>query len=335
MRTCRNVLGLLQYRTIQDPREFEEVNLNKQDVEVQLGGCFLAIPALYNNDLSLNLAGMRQHVHFLIEHGLNVENSVVLVNGATGEFPVLTTEERKQTLETVVEAAGGKIAIIAGAQTSSTREAMEIAQHAQACGVTAVQVSPPFYYPPTDDDVFEHFAAIGSAAPKLGIVAYNTYWSGYNISVEMIGRLATIEQVVALKWCSANPLEYLLVFERFANDLGIIDNQLLPVANQMMGGIGANLHPAMFWPEWGSKVWELLKNKKWEEAQREVHRVLLPFYELFSEAAKYSGGEGHIDKVAMKMAGLPSSPNRPPTRPLPACFESKVEGFFDKIGFPR
>ena len=84
MRTCRNVLGRLQYRTIQDPREFEEVHLNKQDIETQLGGCFLAIPALYNNDLSLNLAGMRQHVHFLIEHGLNVENSVVLVNGATG-----------------------------------------------------------------------------------------------------------------------------------------------------------------------------------------------------------------------------------------------------------
>ena len=148
--------------------------MNKQDIETQLGGCFLAVPALYNDDQSLNLAGMRQHVHFLIEHGLNVENSVVLINGATGEFPVLTTAERKQTLETAVEAAGGKIAIIAGAQTSSTREAVEIAQHAQACGVAAVQVSPPFYYPPTDDDVFEHFAAIGSAAPKLGIVAYNT-----------------------------------------------------------------------------------------------------------------------------------------------------------------
>lgn len=309
--------------------------MNKQEVQASVGGCFLAIPAIYNDDLSMNLAGMRQHVHFLIEHGLNIENSVVLVNGASGEFPVLTIEERKQTLETVVEAAEGKLAIIAGAQTSSTRDAVEIAQHAQACGVSATQVSPPFYYPPTDDDVFEHFAAIANAAPKLGIVVYNTHWLGYDINAEMIGRLATIDQVAAVKWCSANVVDYLLVFERFAKDLGIIDNQLLSVTNMMMGGIGANLHPAMFWPEWGIKVWTLLEKKKWEEAQREVYRVLIPFYELGQEAARYSGGEGHIDKVAMKMAGLPSSSNRPPTRPLPACFESKVESFFAKVGFPR
>lgn len=307
--------------------------MNKQDIYRQLGGCFLAIPTLYNADLDLNLKGMQEHVHFLIDHGLNAENSIVLVNGATGEFPVLTTDERKQILEAVVEAADGKIAIIAGAQTPSTREAAEIAQHAQGCGVAAVQISPPFYYPPSDDDVYEHFAAIANTASRIGIVVYNTFWLGYNISPDLIGRLAAIEQVVAVKWCSPNYLEYLLIFDRFAKKLGIIDNQLLPVMCQMLGGIGANLHPAMFWPEWGVKVWELLKNREWEEAQAELYRVLIPFYELFVEAYKYTGGEGHIDKLVMKLVGLPGSPNRPPTRPLPSSFESKVKKFLSQIGF--
>ena len=225
----------------------------------RLRGCYLALPTLFNDDLSLNLAGMRRHVRFLIDHGLHEGNGVLLVNGANGEFPMLTLEERKQTAEAVMEEADGRIAVIVGAQTCSTAEAIQIAQHAQAIGAAALQVSPPYYYIPTDDDVYEFTAAIAGAAPQVGIVFYTTYWLGYRPTLPTLERLAEIPQVACIKWGSSDLLEYQFVLLHLADKLGIIDNQLMTVYNQMMRGSGVNVHPALLWPEWGVKMWGLLE----------------------------------------------------------------------------
>jgi 4-hydroxy-tetrahydrodipicolinate synthase len=316
------------------PNSTTEKQYDRKATINQLRGCFLAVPTLYNDDLSLNLDGMRQHVHFMIKNGLRQGNATLLVNGAGGEFPVLSIEERKQTAETVVRAADGRIAIIVGAQTLGTREAIEIAQHAQGIGATALQISPPFYYPPTDDDVYEHFSAVAHAAPKIGTVFYSTYWFGYRPSLEMIERLIGIPQVAAIKWGSPDIVEYQLVLRRFADRIGIIDNQLLPVLTRMLGGNGSNLHPTLFWPEWGVNLWGLLENRKWDEAQVEINRVLLPYYAMAHEIAAVTGGEGHIDKLGLELIGLPGGRNRPPTRPLPPVFKERMREFLLENGAP-
>ena len=195
---------------------------------------------------------------------------MLLVNGANGEFPMLTLEERKQTAQAVVDEAGGRIAVIVGAQTSSTREAIQIAQHAQEIGAAALQVSPPYYFTPTDDDVYEHVAAIAAAALKLASFSTRPTGSATESTPATLERLAEIPQVACIKWGSPDPFNYQFVLLRLADKLGIIDNQLSPVYNQMMGGSGVNVHPALLWPEWGVKVWELLEARAWDQAQAEV-----------------------------------------------------------------
>ena len=308
--------------------------MNREAMIKRLRGCYLAVPTLFNDDLSLNLDGMKQHVRFMLENGLREGNAVFLVNGAAGEFPVLNLDERKQTAETVMEAVGDRIAVIVGGQTPSTRDAVEIARHAASIGAASVQVSPPYYYPHTDDDVYEHYQSIADAVPELSIVFYNTYWLGYQPSLAMLERLSEIPQIVALKWGSANILEYQMVLLRYADRFGVIDNQLLPVFNQLMGGSGANLHPAMFWPEWGVKMWNLLESRRWDEAQAEVNRVLLPYYDIIGEIARVTGGEGHIDKLALELLGLPGGRNRPPTRPLPPAIKEQLREYCLQIGAP-
>ena len=270
----------------------------------------------------------------MLDRGLGTGNGTLLVNGASGEFPVLNLEERKQTLEAVLSVTEGKIAVIAGAQTTSTRDAVEIATHAQAQGATALQVSAPYYYPMSDDDVYEYFETLAESAPELAIIVYNTYWLGFQMSIEMLDRLCGIPQVVAVKWGAADFMSYLLVLQKFSSRLGIIDNQLTPVLCKMMGGIGSNLHPAMFWPEWGVRVWGMLEAGKWNDAQNEIYRLLLPYYEIIGDVTKYSGGEGHIDKVALEIVGLPGGRNRPPTRPLPPVFREQLLKLFKEVGVP-
>ena len=300
----------------------------------RLQGCFLALPTLFTADLSLNLAGMRRHVRFLIEHGLREGNATLLVNGANGEFPMLTLAERQQTAAAVVDEASGRIAVIVGAQTSSTLEAIQIAQHAQDIGAAALQVSPPYYYVPSDDDVYEHVAAIARAAPRVGIVFYTTYWLGYKPTLAMHERLAEIPQVACVKWSSSDLLEYQFVLLRLSSRLGIIDNQLMPVYNQMMGGSGVNVHPALVWPEWGVRIWDLLEERKWEEAQAEVNRILLPYYEILGDAWNMTGGEGNIEKLGLELLGLPGGPSRPPMRPLPPAFRERLLRFCREVGLP-
>jgi len=300
----------------------------------RLQGCFLALPTLFKDDLSLNLSAMQRHVRFLVEHGIREGIASLLVNGANGEFSMLSLDERRQTAEAVVAAAEGRIAVIVGAQTPSTLEAVAIARHAQAIGAAALQVSPPFYYTATDDDVYEHVAAIAHAAPEVGIVFYSTYWLGYRPSLAMLERLATIPQVCCLKWSSPDLLEYQFVLLRLTDRLGVIDNQLMTVYNQIMGGSGVNLHPALLWPEWGVKMWGLLQARQWDEAQAEVNRVLLPYYEILADAAKITGGEGNIEKLGLELLGFAGGPSRPPMRPLPPVFKERLAAFCLEVGLP-
>ena len=79
----------------------------------------------------------------------------------------------------------------------------------------------------------------------------------------------------------------------------------------MLGGGGANLHPSIFWPQWGTQTWQLLEDGAWDEAQDQVNRVLIPYYEIVGDIGAVTGGEGHIDKVALEMLGLPGGRNRP------------------------
>jgi dihydrodipicolinate synthase/N-acetylneuraminate lyase len=308
--------------------------VDRQAIIKRLGGCYLAVPTLFDDQLALNLDGMRRHVEFMLAGGLREGNAVLLVNGAAGEFPTLNLEEREQTAETVVRAADSKIAVIVGAQATGTREACQIARHAQAIGATALQVSAPYYYFLTDDDVVEHFAAVAAAAPELAIVVYTTYWLTHRPSLQLLERLAEIPQVAALKWGSPDIVEYQVALLRFAGRLGVIDNQLLPVFNQLMGGSGVNLHPALFWPEWGVKVWGLLESRRWDEAQAEINRLLLPYYQLGGEIGAYTGGEGHIDKAGLELVGLPGGRNRPPTRPLPPIFKERLRQLGQEVGMP-
>jgi 4-hydroxy-tetrahydrodipicolinate synthase len=299
-----------------------------------LRGCYLALPTQFHADFSLNTAGMAAHVAFMLDQGLGRGNATFLVNGASGEFPVLSSDERRQTAEAVVEAASGRVGVIVGAQSLSTLEAIAIAAHAQGIGAAAVQVSAPFYYPATDDDVFEHVARIAEAVPDMAIVFYPTWWLGYHISLAMLARLAEIPQVVAVKWSAPSPLEFQLGFRRFADTLGMIDNMLLPVLSTMLGGVGANLHPAMFWPEWGARLWQALASGDWDAAQADIELLLLPFYDIIRDVGRFTGGEGHLDKLGLELVGLSGGPTRPPTRPLPPVFRERLRRLCLEVGVP-
>lgn len=119
--------------------------------------------------------------------------------GTTGESPTLSHAEHMRVVELCVEAAAGRVPVIAGAGANSTAEAVLLARHAAECGADAALSVTPYYNKPTQEGLYQHFKAIHDAA-DIPILVYNIPGrSVVDMSVETMARLAELRNVVGVK----------------------------------------------------------------------------------------------------------------------------------------
>ena len=124
--------------------------------------------------------------------------------GTTGESPTLSHQEHMRVVELCVQTARGRVPVIAGAGSNSTREAIELTRHAKAVGADAALSVAPYYNKPTQEGLYRHFAAIAEAV-DLPIVLYNIPGrSIVEIAVDTMAKLAEIPNIVGVKDATAN-----------------------------------------------------------------------------------------------------------------------------------
>lgn len=300
--------------------------MNRDELESRLSGCYVTVPTMFrDDDLELDLPAMRRHVRFLREGGIDQQTGVLLAGGAAGDFSTMTFAERLQVAETVIEEADGKVPVAMGAQTTSTRELVELARAAGRLGADYIQVSPPFYFTHTEEDVFEYVVA-ATEATDVGIIVYNTYSTSTAVSTEMVERLVEMPNVVGLKWATADTsrMTFEHVVTQFSDRLSIIDNQNRFVTSHILGARSIELHICNHWPQFGVRLWRLLEERRYVEAQEEMVRVIVPFMQLWAEMEQYTNGDGYLDKLCMELVGLGSSRCRPPTRDVRHKFREKA-----------
>jgi dihydrodipicolinate synthase/N-acetylneuraminate lyase len=309
----------------------------RREARERLQGCYVTIPTLFRDpELEVDLPAIRKHVRFLVAGGLRTGTGVLLAGGAAGDFSTMSFEERTSVAEAVVEEADGKIPIVMGAQTTSTRELVKLATTAERIGAEFIQVSPPFYFAHTEDDYYEHVKAAAGAA-NIGIIVYNTFWTSVGVSFSLLERLVALPNVVGLKWSAPDTgsMMFERVISRFAGRLNIIDNQLRFVTSHMLGARGIETHICNHWPQWGVGMWELLESQRYVEAQSELMRVAMPYQDLWrNEMEPYTSGDGYLDKLCMELVGLGSSRCRPPTRDVREKFRARARQMLLECGTP-
>jgi 4-hydroxy-tetrahydrodipicolinate synthase len=124
--------------------------------------------------------------------------------GTTGESPTLSHDEHKQVVELCIEAAGGRVPVIAGTGSNSTAEAVELTRHAKAAGADGVLVVTPYYNKPTQEGLYLHFKAINDCA-DVPVLIYNIPGrSVVDMSVDTMARLFKLKNVVGVKDATAN-----------------------------------------------------------------------------------------------------------------------------------
>jgi 4-hydroxy-tetrahydrodipicolinate synthase len=124
--------------------------------------------------------------------------------GTTGESPTLTHDEHRHVVELCIEAAAGRVPVIAGTGSNSTAEAVELTRHAKSAGADGVLVVTPYYNKPTQEGLYLHFKAINDSA-DVPIIIYNIPGrSVVDMSVETMARLFKLKNIVGLKDATAN-----------------------------------------------------------------------------------------------------------------------------------
>lgn len=155
--------------------------------------------------------------------------------GTTGESPTLSHKEHMRVVELCVETARGRVPVIAGAGSNSTREAIELTRHAKQVGADAALSVAPYYNKPTQDGLYRHFAAIAEAV-DLPIVLYNIPGrSIVEIGVETMAKLAQIPNIVGVKDATGN-------LARASRDRDALPRSFVRLSGDDATALGFNAH---------------------------------------------------------------------------------------------
>lgn len=146
-------------------------------------------------DGAVDVEALRAQVEFQVEAGTTCLCPV----GTTGESPTLTHEEHERVISEVVQAAAGRIKVMAGTGSNSTAEAIRLTKWAASAGADAALLVAPYYNKPTQQGFFEHYRAIAEAV-SIPICVYNIPGrSAKNIEPETIAKLGEIENITMVK----------------------------------------------------------------------------------------------------------------------------------------
>ena len=256
---------------------------------MKLEGCGTAIVTPFCEDGAIDEAALRNLVEWQIASGI----SLLVACGTTGETPTLDEQEWLRVIEIVVEAAAGRVPVLAGCTHNSTREAVEKTK--RACGVrglSALLSANPYYNKPTQEGQFQHFRAIAEAS-SLPVVLYNIPGrSAVNLEPATVARLAEIDNIVGVKESSGNLQQITEIITSVPADFKVMagdDNLALAILG--VGGAGlvsvaSNIIPA----EMSAMVNAALAGD-WDKARemnRKYYRLMLAnFWEPSPIPVKY------------------------------------------------
>jgi 4-hydroxy-tetrahydrodipicolinate synthase len=240
--------------------------------------------------------------------------SGVVPCGTTGESPTLSHEEHGQVVERAVRRAKGRVQVIAGTGSNSTREAIAMSQHAESSGVDAVMVVVPYYNKPTQEGLYRHFLEVASSV-RVPVVVYNIpARTGIDLVPETLVRIAeAAPNVVAIKEATGNAIRAQKIVQMMGARMCVLSgDDALTLPMIAVGARGVISVTANVLPAETARATRLALDGNAEEA-RHAHFALLPVHEaMFIEASPAPV------KAALAMRGLMEDVVR---SPLASCTE--------------
>lgn len=246
-------------------------------------------------------------VNYLIENG----SDSLVVGGTTGESPTLTNEEKVDLFKHVVNTAAGRVPVIAGTGSNNTSSSITLSKQAVEAGADALMLVAPYYSKPSQEGLYQHFAAIADEV-NVPIMIYNIPGrSAVNITPATIIRLSEIENIVAVKEASGS-LDQMTDILANAPDGFLVysgdDGLTLPLLS--IGGYGVVSVASHIAGNEMQKMIQAFNENRLQEAAL-LHQQLLPLIR-----ALFAQPNPAPVKVALDDAGIACGGLRLPLLPL-------------------
>ena len=283
-------------------------------------GAYTALITPFGRDGAVDYGRLRELVEFQIAGGID---GLVPV-GTTGESPTLDAEEHLEVIRVVVEAAAGRVKVIAGTGANSTAEALELTARAKDLGVDGTLQVTPYYNKPTQTGLLRHFSAVADLG--LPVVLYNVPGrAGCEIAVPTVAELAKHPHVVAVKEAAGSVDRVSRL--KAACDIEVLsgdDGLTLPMMS--VGACGVISVASNVAPRAVADLVHAAAAGRWDEARALHYRYYALFNDVFIETNPIP------IKAAMEMAGLGPAVYRLPLCELAPANREKLRATLQACG---
>lgn len=296
--------------------------------ETKFHGIIPPVSTILHKDGQIDEKGMGKLIDFLIDSKVNG----LFFLGTGGEFSQMSVELRKKTAEFAVQYVNGRVPVLIGTGSPSTKETISLSVHAQKIGADGIAVINPYYTSLSDDHLFQHYAEIAESV-DIPILLYNyPELTGQDLTPEFILKLVEAhpnimgikETVVAV----GHTREIILKVKQIKPDFAVFsgyDDHLLNTLS--LGGDGSIPATANFAPEFSVGIYQAFKQGDYQKAI-ELHRRLAYLPLLYKLDSPFVG----VVKEAIRLRGIEVSTHvLAPARPLSEEKKETVKSFLNQV----
>lgn len=213
--------------------------------------------------------------------------------GSTGEFAYLNWPQRRRVVEVVVEAAGGRVPVVAGVAATTIADAVFQAREMQALGCHGILAILEAYFPISDEGVHAYFKAIAEAVTLPVVLYTNPNFQRSDLSLGVIDRLSRIANIRYIKDASSNTGRLLSIINRVEGRMAVFSASAhIPACVMLIGGQGWMAGPACIVPRQSVDLYQRCRRGDWDSAMT-LQRQLWGINEVFAKynlAACIKGG---------------------------------------------
>ncbi len=295
--------------------------MNRTDVDWH--GILAVLITPFSEDGKIDEDGYRRIVELVIGDGVHG----IITCGSTGEFYVMSNEERQRLYRITVEQVRKRVPVIAGTSAISPNDVVALGQYAVGLGIDGTMILPPYYAMPNEREIAAFFQEISHRVP-LPIMLYNgTRRTGVNLTPRLVARLAEIERVVAIKDSSRDFLLMCELIQRVGDKLRVftgLESMLLGCL--AMGGAGAVAMAPQAMGRIPVDLYDAALRGDLQRA-RELQKKVSRFYDIFNIGNNYSAC-----KEAVNQVGRPGGFPRKPLLPLTPEERGQVKAILHELG---
>lgn len=284
-----------------------------------LTGMGVALITPFTDDLAVDVAGLQQVVNYNIDNGTDY----LVVLGTTAESATLSSEEKQLVINTVVEATQGRVPLVCGVGGNNTNAIIQELQTSDLSAFTAVLSVSPYYNRPSQEGIYQHFAALASVSPKP-IIMYNVpARTGSNMLPETVARLASeFDSIVAIKEAANDLVQAMRLINLCPDDFLVISgDDMIALPITLAGGAGVISVIGQGFPKLFSDMIRLGREEQ-VKAAFDLHYQIAPAIDLIFEEGNPAG----IKEVFAQL-GLCGAKVRLPLVPASEALRAKIKAY--------